>query len=159
MISVAQQTDYTVLDHALADLGQQVQERQWKREQDPMLQAMQLAAALRAMLALYGLHRQLVDVWADGVRDGTMPFRPEDARVIQMVRRRTMETMRGLSQDISEIETAGIQVQGADEFRSALVDCQLDDVDVDKALAAIDRLERGQGVPLAEAMHELRARH
>jgi hypothetical protein len=116
------------------------------------LTAAQLRKRVREMLAAYKTIHSLDMQWSSAVREGTITYSRPVARHFQAQYQRWLDQADPLWKLVKEAQRQGHQIPRAAEFRQTVGFCPAG-YDLDQIAEDAKRLERGEGVPLTEAVH------
>jgi hypothetical protein len=94
--------------------------------------------------------------WAEDVERGTVPFTWETADHFAQTYHWWLAESTTLSAAIQAFQARGFGVDGAAAFREKLREVSLLPLDIAKVQRSVESLERGEGIPLKQAMDELR---
>jgi hypothetical protein len=97
--------------------------------------------------------------WSEDIEDAAAEFSWEVAEKFANAYRSWLAQSETLLAAIRVFEARGFHVEGVEPLRERYREVSLLPLDLDRVQGTIGSLERGEGVPLEQAMNELRRHH
>ncbi|HVX83857.1 MAG TPA: hypothetical protein VH253_03495 [Phycisphaerae bacterium] len=122
------------------------------RSTNPGPAASSLRKRIRETLAAYKTIQAVDKQWSAAVRDGTMSYSKSVAKNFQSQYQRWLLHADHLLTEVKQAQRQGNTIPGFAELRDAIGFCPAP-LDIDAIAESFRRLDRGEGIPLAEAVN------
>ncbi len=129
----------------------------WKREHDLAMACRLTEDVIEIALAALRNLRRHNQGWADLVERQEEAFSWDTARRFADAYRKWQDLAEDLVRSIDACKDHGFSVEGENKLREAQRGVSLMPLEIDRVRESIESLERGNGVPFAQAMDELRS--